>query len=276
MPNWEGGAQGAMTGASLGAFAGPYGALIGGGLGGALGMFTGGGDPYGEADRRRMMEFEREVAGRQVPLLGQAAQGGVSDFRGDQRDLVSRLQAMASGKGPSLAQEQLRQGVDRATSQQYAMAAGARGNAGLAQRNAMNAAGMLQSQAAQQGAMAGAAEQLGAMSQLGTAAGQGRAMDDQMAQFNAGQTNSFSLANQDAMLRAEQMRDMARLQAMGKGFDMGAYAQQQPNGWDKAGAFAQGLNQTLRANQASNQQSLLPARTTPYGNDTINPFRQAY
>src|SRR5688572_8817427 len=255
MPNWEGGAQGAAAGASAGAIFGPWGAAIGGVGGGLLGAFGGGGGP---SERElQMMQFEREVAGRQTPQIGQDS----SSFRNAQSDLVSRLQAMASGSGPSLAQEQLRQGVDRATSQQYAMAAGARGNAGLAQRNAMNTAGMLQSQAAQQGAMAGAAEQLGALSQLGSAAGQGRSMD-----------NQISLANQSAMLQAEQMRDASRLQAMGRGFDMSAYNAQQPTIVDKLGAAAVGYGQ-MRANQRGGAQS--PQTARPYGDNTINPF-QAY
>lgn len=256
----------------------------GGAIGGVLGAFgVGTGSPAADAlnaDRDRMNAFEREVAGRQVPLLGQAAQGGVSDFRGDQRDLVSRLQALASGRGPSLAQEQLRQGVDRATSQQYAMAAGARGNAGLAQRNAMNAAGMLQSQAAGQGAMARAAEQLGALSQLGTATGQGRAMDDSMAQFNAGQSNQFSLANQAAQLEAERMRDAARLQAMGAASQYGQQAMQQPNFWDKLGAFQQGIASTIRGGMGPSGMPQGAGGTAPYhgptgpvGNNTINPFQ---
>lgn len=190
-------------------------------------------------DRNRLLAFEQQM--QAANPLGDAAQAGVSDFRGDQRDLVSRLQALASGQGPSLAQEQLKQGVDRATNQQYAMAAGARGNPALAQRNAMNMAGALQSQAAGQGAMARAAEQLGALSQLGTATGQGRSMDDAQSQFNTGQLNQFELARmQDA-----QERNRLRLQALSGAAGVGQAAAQQPSRADQILAFGQGLGGAL-------------------------------
>jgi hypothetical protein len=236
--DWGMSAEGGLSG-----FAG------GGLLGGALGAFgIGTGSEAGDqlmGDRDRMLAFEQEMAGRQNPQLGPAGQAGVSDFRADQRDLVGRLQAMASGKGPSLAQEQLRQGVDRATNQQYAMAAGARGNAGMAQRNAMNNAGMMQSQAAGQGALARAAEQLGALSQLGSATGQGRSMDDAQSQFNTGQQNQVSLAQHQGNLMSQAQRDALRLQAMSGASGIGMQALQQPNFWDKLGAYGQGVAQTI-------------------------------
>jgi hypothetical protein len=273
-----GAASGAASGAAAGAVLGPWGAAAGGVAGGIYGgfksFFGGGGGESAEQKRQRQMmaAFNTEVQGREVPLLGDAAQAGMSDFRGDQRDLVGRLQAMASGQGPSLAQEQLRAGVDRATNQQYAMAAGARGNAGLAQRNAMNTAGMMQSQAGQQAAMLRAQEQLGALSQIGQAAGQGRAMDDSMAQYNTWAQNQFSMANQAARLQAEQQRDQSRLAAMGVGTAQANHQAQQPDIIDKLGAAAQGYAQYSQGR--TSQQPAVAQRNGPYGNNTINPFQE--
>lgn len=142
-----------------------------------------------EADRQRMLDLEAQMSGR-AP-----SNATFSDVRKDQQDLMGRLRALSEGRGPSLAQEQMRQSVDRATNQQFAMAAGARGNPALAQRQAMNQSGAIQSSAAGQSALARAAEQLGALSQLGGVTGQARGQDDAMEMFNAGQQNQFQLEN---------------------------------------------------------------------------------
>ena len=65
------------------------------------------------------------------------------EFRKTQQNLAQALAAQAAGQGPSLAQQQLKQGSDRALSQQLAMAAQARTPAqgALAQRLAMRQAG---------------------------------------------------------------------------------------------------------------------------------------
>lgn len=148
------------------------------------------------ADMERLRKFEESLAEQQ------AAQAGASSLQADQRDYIGRLRALSEGRGPSLAQEQMRQSTDRVTNQQYAMAAGARGNPALAQRQAMNQAGALQSAAAGQSAQARAMEQLGALSQMGGAIGQGRGQDETLNMFNAGQTNATTSANDALRLRA--------------------------------------------------------------------------
>src|SRR5688572_23175951 len=96
----SGALEGAAAGGSAGAIFGPYGAAIGAGAGGLLGGFTGGGEDENARRQREAMEaFYAEVQGRAAPQLGPAGQAGVSDFRADQRDLVGRLQALASGQG---------------------------------------------------------------------------------------------------------------------------------------------------------------------------------
>lgn len=225
--DWDlgGAAEGGLSG-----MMGPWGiagGIVGAGMG-AMGL--------NDTEARQMSMEDRNRALAMYDQAGtrQAAQAGVSDFRADQRDLVGRLQALASGRGPSLASEQLKMATDRATNQQFAMAAGARGNPALAQRNAANQAGMLHSQAAGQSAMARAAEQLGALQQLGGAAGMGRSMDDAQSSFNAGQQNQFAVAN-----------DMARLEALKQAGQFGRDYYGAPTRMEQFNAYGEGLKQDL-------------------------------
>src|SRR5262245_5594735 len=104
--NWGQGGQGAVGGALGGAAAGaPFGpwgigigAAAGGILGGLGGLFSG-----DDESKRRYEEYLRQVQNRQAPQLGAAGQAGLSDFRRNQQGLVGQLEAMASGRGPSLA-----------------------------------------------------------------------------------------------------------------------------------------------------------------------------
>lgn len=207
----QGGIGGAMGGFSVG---GPVGAAIGGGLGLLGGLFGGGG---GDAYRNRLSDFEREVAGRQAPQAGPAAQAGYSDFRGNQAALISQLEALSQGRGPSLAAQQMREAMDRSTGAQASMAAGAAGRgmgAGAAYRNAANQAGAIQSQGARDTAMARTQEQLGALNQLGMSIYSARGADESMNRFNTAAQNQQMLSNLDAQLRAMGMNDAARLSAL--------------------------------------------------------------
>lgn len=175
-------------------------------------------------DRGMLMDFI-DQQGR--PL--NPAVASTSDLQMDQRDLVGRLRALSEGRGPSLAQEQMRQSMDRATNQQYAMAAGARGNPALAQRQAMNQAGAIQSAAAGQSAQARAAEQLGAMAQMGGVVDQGRRSDETLNMFNAGQQNAMQSA-QDAL----RLRAIMGMNQMTQAYD------NVPTFWENAGKWLSG------------------------------------
>lgn len=218
--NWGQGGQGAvggaMTGASLGSVAGPWGTAIGGGLGavvGGLGGLFGGTNDY----EARLKKLAEGYGNRQAPQAGQSARGEYSDFRQNQAGLISQLEAMARGEGPSAAAIQMREAMDRAAGAQASAAAGAGGrgvNAGAAFRNASNNTAAIQAQGARDTATLRAQEQLNATGLLGQTIGQGRAADENMNQFNAGQQNNMSQFNVDAQLRAMGINTQAQLQAL--------------------------------------------------------------
>jgi hypothetical protein len=239
MVAWGEGAKGATGGALAGgALGGPPGAIIGGIAGGALGLF--GGDNGEDEYKKRLEAYYADIANRQAPQAGPAAQGGYSDFRGTQRNMIGRLDAMSQGQGPSLAKQQFAQATDRNLGAQQAMSATGRGGA-MGAFNAANNMGMLGTQAAQGSAMARTNEQLQAYQQLGLSTYGARGQDESMNQFNAGQQNQTMLANLDARLKSMGLDDATRLALLQQ---MGGQANQ-PTLGDQvmaggAGMFAQG------------------------------------
>ena len=147
--------------------------------------------------------------GRTAPQAGAAAQAQTSGFRSNQQELISRLEALSKGQGPSLAAEQLRQATDRNMKQQASIAQGGRGNAALAGITASNASAGLGAQAASDSAVARIQEQQMALSMLGQNIGQGRGQDQDLSQFNALQTNYRDQFNIEAQLRARGLDDAA-------------------------------------------------------------------
>lgn len=212
--NWGQGLQGAGGGAMAGSAAGPYGAIGGAVLGGTLGLFGGG----GQGDYRKQLDSLAAGYGRMpVPQAGPAAQAGYSGFRQNQAGLVSMLQSMAQGHGPSAAAIQMREAMDRAAGSQAAAAAGAGGrgvNAGAAYRNSADNMAAIQAQGARDTATLRAQEQLNAVGQLGQTIGQGRAADEGVNTFNAGQTNQAALANLQAKLQSMGLSTEAQLKAL--------------------------------------------------------------
>lgn len=210
----KGGLGGATAGAGIG---GPWGAAIGGGLG-MLGGLLGAGrmpDPAGTEQNKALMELANEQRGRQFDPAA------YSDFRTDQREHIARLKALASGQGPSLANEMLRKQVADAGANQAAMAAGARGNPALAARQALNNTAGITAQANQAGAMARAQEQLAATQQLGLGIYGARGQDEGMNQFNA-----------TGRAQTQQEADRLRLQALGGSLNAQQMINQQPSWGD--------------------------------------------
>lgn len=215
---FSGGLGGAMQGAAMGSvipgIGTGIGALAGGAVGLLGGLFGGGGnDEY----RKRLAAMEQEFANREAPQAGSAERGQYSNFRGNQAALISQLEALSRGQGPSLAALQMREAMDRAAGAQAGLAAGAAGRGvgqGAALRNAANTTAAIQSQGARDTGMMRANEQLGALNQLGITIHSARGADESMNRFNASQGNQFALANLDAQLRAMGMNDAARLQAL--------------------------------------------------------------
>jgi hypothetical protein len=196
-----------------GSFAGPWGMAIGGGLGLLGGLFGGG----GQSDYQEQLKQLAAGYGKRTAPQMTATTAGQSQFRQNQAGLIAQLEAMARGQGPSAAALQMRDAMDRASATQASAAAGAGGrgvNAGAAMRQAMNNTAAVQSQGARDTATLRAQEQLNAIGQLGQVVGQARGQDDQMSQFNAGQTNGAAEANLRAKLQMIGLNDESQLRAL--------------------------------------------------------------
>lgn len=200
----EGAGGGALAGGALG----PWGAIAGGALGGLLGGF--GGD-NGEAERRaKLAELEKYYGSREAPQLGAAPQAGLSSFRGNQGQLISQLEAMSRGMGPSAATVASQQALDRAQAGQSSMANSGRGNLGANQLTAANNSAALGAQSIRDLGIARAQEQVGAMNTLGGVLQGARGADETQGRFNAGAQQTQMLANLDAQLRTMGLNDEQR------------------------------------------------------------------
>lgn len=203
----SGAAGGALAGGSTG---NPLLAGAGGVIGGVAGLFGG-----GRKGERKMEDYYNEVRTRGAPSVSQTATGNYSDFRNNQSNLITQLEAMSQGRGPSLATEQFKAANDRNVAQQQALSQSGQGNATAAAMGAANNSAALGANSAQQAGQARIQEQQMALNQLGLVIQGGRGMDEDMNRFNAGQTNQTSLANMNAQLQNQGMNDAARLQMLG-------------------------------------------------------------
>lgn len=268
--SWEQGIKGAGGGALAGgALGGPVGAAVGGGVGLLSGFFGG---AQGDQQSRLMEEYYRQ-RGMTPPQAGPAAQSGYSGFRDNQTGLVSRLEAMANGQGPSLARQQFEQATDRNVRSQQALAASGRGGP-LAQLTAANNTAMLGANAAQGSALARTNEQMQAISQLGGVIAQGRGADEQTNMFNAGEQNQVAIANLQARLKAMGMKNEQIAQILSQ---MGGNMNQ-PGMGDQvlaggAGMFAMGATQNAQ-NRASNRGMSPIASGNPGAGGYYTPQRQ--
>lgn len=197
---------------------------------------------------RRLKEMQSQYGGRVAPQAGAAAQASNSDFRGNQSDLVSRLEALSRGQGPSLAAQQFREATDQNVRSQQAMASSGRGGP-LAAFNAAGNMGMMGAQAAQGSALARTNEQMQAVGQLGGVINQGRQSDEATSQFNSLQTNYREKDNLEAKLRTMGYNDeMIRSILM----QQGAQANK-PTFWDQLMSGGAGLA-SMGFAQAGNRQ----------------------
>jgi hypothetical protein len=222
MADWNQGFQGATGGAMTGATLGSVvpglgtglGALAGGVIGGIAGLW---GDNPQSQYRKQLEQLATKYGRMQAPQAGPAQTAGLSGFRQNQAGLVSQLEAMGRGEGPSAAQIQMREAMDRAAGAQSSAAAGAGGrgvNAGAALRGAMNNTAAIQAQGARDTATMRAQEQFQALQQLGQVLGQGRAADEQVGMFNAGQQNDMAQANLQAAMQTLGISTEAELKAV--------------------------------------------------------------
>jgi hypothetical protein len=206
--------QGAIGGATGGSAFGPLGAIGGGILGGIGGMM--GSDPAGDQERQRQ-EYLRSIANRRAPELGPAAQSDYSGFRRNQSNLISNLEAMARGEGPSVSREMFNQATNRNIAAQTAMASGGRGNGNLGAMMAMNNSARLGADASQGAALGRVQEQNNAINNLGMQIYSGRNADEANNQFNAGQTNYNNRDRAQLQNQFYGIQDQANLGAMSQG-----------------------------------------------------------
>lgn len=282
--SWSQGGKGAAGGALAGAaVGGPVGAAIGGGVG-LLAGFASSSAPGDSLAKKRLNYLYKNTP----DYLGAADAGPTntadySGFRANQTGLISRLEAMANGQGPSLARQQFEQATDRNMRSQQAFAASGRGGP-MAQLTAANNMGMLGANAAQGSAIARTGEELGAINQLGGVIGQGRAADEGVNTFNAGQKNQMQIQQMDARLRAMGMADQERLQIIAQMQGITQAAAQRPGLGDQmlaggAGMYSMGASQAaqMRASGAGGggytQQAATPGTIYPtatyYNNSQI-------
>lgn len=241
--------QGLAGGALGGSSFGPAGGILGGLGGGLLGGF--GGSGQNEELMNRYKELYGQIGDRQLQEAGPAAQAGYSGFRGNQTRLVNQLEALSQGRGPSLADAQMRAAMDRSAGQQAGLAQSGRGNPAAAMFQAQTGLGGMQTRAAQDAAQARIAEQQMALQQLGLTLHGARGQDEQTNQFNANEQNQTALANLDARLRKMGLDDATRLSILQ---GMGGAAGPQPN--VGAGVLAGGAsmftqNAAMNAQQAA-------------------------
>jgi hypothetical protein len=129
-----------------------------------------------------------------TPAQMQLMQQG--QFRDQQMTLAQQLAAQASGQGPSLATEQLKQSQAANQAAIFAQMASQRGgaNPGMA-RQAMQTSAQIQGQTARDAALARIQEQMGARDQLAGVLNTGRAGDIDIAKTQAGLDQEAKLAD---------------------------------------------------------------------------------
>ena len=153
--------------------------------------------------QRNMAPLAQSQGVRLGPVSGiAAAQGQASQvnrqdeqFRARQVALADALQAQSEGRGPSLAEMQLKQATDRNLKQQMAAAASTGGNSALALRNARLGAVATGRQAATDSAMLRTQEQMNARQQLAGVLDSARGQDIGVNTSDANLRQGMDLAN---------------------------------------------------------------------------------
>lgn len=173
--------------------------------------------------------------------VGGANAANLAASRNAQLGGVSLLEDAAMGRGPSLAQEILRQGGNQAAAAAASNAASLRGVApAAAQRLAVMQGGEAQQAAAAGAAQLGLQEQQAARGQFVDALGQVRGADLGNAQLSAGLlTNTLGMQSQDELqrLQLETQSNLAAkqlaFQQQQLAFDKRRYKDSQPSGFEK-------------------------------------------
>lgn len=215
----KGAAGGALAGAGIGSVVPGIGTGIGalaGGVIGGIGGYLSGGNTESDnesATRKMLMDYYHNAQNRQAPGLAPTQYGSLSGVRNQQQTLADQLAAISSGKGPSLAEQQLRSATDRNVAQQASFANSGMGGPMAAARAANNSA-RLGAMAGQDAAAARIAEANQARQLLGLNLHGMREADENMSRFNAGQGNEMSQAQMWAQLKSRGMDDEAAMAAI--------------------------------------------------------------
>lgn len=151
-------------------------------------------------------DFQANTAGQDFGAAIRAQQQALGNAQAGQQDLASALKQQAAGVGPNPAQGMLQQATDRNVKQAAgAIASQKTINPALAQRLIAQQAAQQQQEAAGQGAVMGAQQQLAAQNALGNVYGQMGSLANQAqgitqgALANANQANAgVAAANQQA------------------------------------------------------------------------------
>lgn len=248
MPDWGGGAKGAVGGAAMGTAILPgWGTAIGAGIGGLVGLFGGGDDappppsqnPYAAAQLASLAGTAQQ---RQAAQIGGVQFGVDPTGRQGVLGVANRLGGIAGGQqmgaGELAVNHQLGQGMAAQTAAAR-MAHGA--NAAIAARNAMRNQADMQFAGAGQAAQYRMQDQAAANQQLGSLYGNLYGQDATIAAQNAQLGQSTQIANQQAQMQQQGMNDAMQMQALGQ---MLGWSQDQINAY---------MAQTQR--QQANQQA---------------------
>lgn len=176
--------------------------------------------PGARGIRGTIAEEEEAARARQAPTVTAARvdSGPQDEMRRAQTGLVGDLQAASRGEGPSVAQEQLRRGVEANLAATVAATNTARGmGAAGGVRDLMASQATVRQQGAADAATLRAQEIATARGQLGEVTAQARGQDVQLASTNAQLEQQASTTNADAELRNRAAADeyMRSLIAMG-------------------------------------------------------------
>jgi hypothetical protein len=182
--------------------------------------------PGYDDQQARLGGYLGQVDSRTAPQIGDYERAQQSGFRGQQGQLANLLMDRANGNN-SVAEQQLRQGLDASNRSQMAFMAGARPtNAAMAMRlGSQNMAGNAMGMTGQ-AALARAQEANMAANSLGGVLAQGRGADENLGMFNAGQQNQRTFGQAGMNQQQMAINDAARAGYLGQSL-AAAQAQQQ-------------------------------------------------
>lgn len=182
--------------------------------------------PGYDQQQGRLSDYLGQVDARNAPHIDPYQQAGQSDFRGQQDQLAGMLMDRAKGNN-SVADMQMRQGLDAANQQQRSLMASARpSNVGMAMlTGSQNMANQAMGITGQAG-LARAQEAQMAANSLGGLLASGRGADENLNMFNAGQQNQRTFGQAGMNQQQMGMNDAARLGYLGQSLNA-AQAQQQ-------------------------------------------------